>query len=255
MFNLFSVPVILILAYLVRPYRATPAASTKDIVNDDDVSDTTMTGELECNYVVKDIVPYRLLKIVLATLSLASYGALEASFFSFFASCLQYLDGVNISAGEAASILSIGSLTFTIGRGLAIILSFYFSPDTLISVHHAGALSALALLFFGHGNLQLIYVGTALLGISLSAIWSGMLSFTERHVRLTDRVCSAFSFNAGVLTLVMPFLLANSLDSNPIVLLYVLGGCSIVSIISFIVLKTLTLLAPRCKEEVKNIKF
>lgn len=68
--------------------------------------------------------------------------------------------------------------------------------------------------------MTLIYVSTAFLGYGFSAFWAAVFAFAERHLRLTDRVCSLFSFLSGAVSLVIPLILGQTFRTWPLVLFY-----------------------------------
>lgn len=189
-------------------------------------------------------IPYRMTKLIFATISLGAYGALESSYWSFFASMLQY-SPAKFLASEAAAALSMSGIGYAVGRLVAIVLSFWVSSDTLLIGHNILVLASLALLYYSFASYNMLILGTIMLGYSISAIWPALFSFTSYHLRLTDKICTAFSFLSGVLTLLVPFILGDSIQKNPIFLLYALSGCAVISAAAFTIAKVLVVLAPR----------
>lgn len=56
------------------------------------------------------------------------------------------------------------------------------------------------------------------LGYAFSAIWPAVFAFTERHFRLSHRVCSTYCFLAGLLSLSVPLVLGRTFQSMPMIL-------------------------------------
>src|SRR5699024_5159298 len=147
-------------------------------------------------------------------------------------------------------IMGILSAEYTLGRLASAFISMKLRPDIMISYHFVTLLAALSMLFFGRNDQMWITIGTAMLGKEIidvctkklsvrmifrppcieyinrlppigygfSAMWPAMFAFTERHLRLTDRVCSLFSFLCGAVSLVIPLVLGQSFKSNPLIL-------------------------------------
>lgn len=159
---------------------------------------------------------------------------------------LQWLP-VALSAVEAARVLSLIAVTYSFGRLLAAVLLglFHITPDTLLTVHYSFILLSLGLVYVGRNSRNVLYYGSALLGLAFSAIWSAIFSFTEHHIGLSDPICSLFSFLSGLSTLLLPIILGEMLKSHPIVLFYMLGTLALISALSFLVLRVLVIIKPR----------
>jgi len=46
-------------------------------------------------------------------------------------------------------------------------------------------------------------------------MWPGLLAFAERHLRLSDRVCSLYSFMSGTGSLIIPLVMGQSFEQYP----------------------------------------
>lgn len=90
----------------------------------------------------------------------------EIGYMSFSTAMFQYLE-IDLSAGQAAYVLSILSTAATVGRLLTAIISIRLKPDLVVSVHFALIIAGLSVVFFGsrgEGSLPVVYGGSAILG-------------------------------------------------------------------------------------------
>lgn len=190
-------------------------------------------------------IPYRILKIALIGISTGAYGSVENNFWNFYSSALQYLP-VKRSATEAALILSVVCIVYTLGRLAAVFISLHVSPDIMLAYHFATTIVSLVMLYFAcnHSIVWLLYLSSGLIGFGFSAIWPGLFSWTERYLKLTDGVCSLFSFLSGILTLVTPILIGDHLKKEPIMLFYLSAISITIALIAFIATKVFVHLTP-----------
>lgn len=181
------------------------------------------------------VVSYRYLKLFLVTVSLAPFGAQEATMWSFLPATLQY--GVlRMSAESAATVLSIAAGTFALGKIVGIFLTLRLAPETILTGHHFISNVAIAMLYFFRDNDTMVRISVGLMGFGFSVIWPSTFSLTERYVGLTNPICSLFSFMVGLNTLLVPIVIGPLLESNPNVFFYAMFGCEIISSLAFIVI-------------------
>lgn len=166
-------------------------------------------------------IPFRATKLALCGLCMAAYFTGESGYFPYSSSMLQYME-IRFSAPEASTVTSILSLTFTIGPLITALVSLKMQIDNIVSYHYGIVLTGIAVIYFGQHNRNLIYVGSAILGYGFSSLTSGIYAFIHRHLKLNDRVASIFSFTSGSLSLVIPIIVGFYLESNPLMLIYLL---------------------------------
>lgn len=70
-------------------------------------------------------------------------------------------------------------------------------------------------------------------------MWPAILAFTERHLRLSNRICSIYSFLAGLLSLVVPFILGQTFNAHPTMLFLIEAGFVSTSLGAFILVRLL----------------
>lgn len=68
-------------------------------------------------------------------------------------------------------------------------------------------------------------------------MWPAIFAFTERHLLLSERVCSLYSFLSGIVSLVIPLILGQVFNSWPLILFYLEALFIIISLILFVIVK------------------
>lgn len=185
-----------------------------------------------------DSVRYRFAKLSLCALAIAAYSSVEVNYFYFSPSYLQKLSDP-MSAAEAARVTSILATAYSTGRLLTAIISIKLVPDVIVSYHYVLFLVGQGIIYFGGSNRTCIYAGTIILGFGFSAVWPASLAFTERHLRLSDRVGSIYSFITGILSLISPLIISQYMTTHPTII-FILGfGFGSLSIVAFIAVNLL----------------
>lgn len=164
-------------------------------------------------------VQYRAIKLALCAFSIGAYCAVELTYFSFSSVFFQKLEDNPMSATEAARVLSLLATTYSIGRLITAVISIKVIPDIIVVYHFAILIvGQVVVFFFGRHSRTFIYIGTILCGLGFSAIWPGILAFTERHLRLNDKVGMGLSFITGILSLVAPLVISRFIQTFPSIL-------------------------------------
>lgn len=187
-------------------------------------------------------VRYRFLKLSLCAVAIGAYASVDVTYFYFSSQYMQHLSDP-MSASQAASLVSLLSAAYSLGRLVAAGVSVKLQPGMIVAYHHIISLIGQAIIFFGRESRVCIYSGTIIFGLGISALWPGMLAFTEQHLRLTDKVSSIFSFITGMFSLISPLIITLFIESHPNILFVVcaaLASLSLTAFISVVVLIRLT---------------
>lgn len=183
-----------------------------------------------------DRVKHRFLKLSLCAISIGAYCAVELNYFAFSSVYFQKSGDNPLSATESARVLSLLAFMYAIGRLLTAFISIKVVPDIIVVYHLATLIVGQSITFlWGRHSHAGIYVGTIITGLGFSAIWPGILAFTERHLRLDDRVGSIFSLITGLLSLSVPLIISQYLNTFPQILFLLSSILIPVSLIVFIV--------------------
>lgn len=105
----------------------------------------------------------RKILIVLVALSLNAANGISFGHIFYSSTYYQYLS-VGISASKAAQILSVMSLTFTLGRLVSVFVAIKVNTDIMIAYHLMIICFAMIFSYFGQNSLTSIWIGNALIG-------------------------------------------------------------------------------------------
>ena len=96
--------------------------------------------------------------IVLVSLLLAFFSASETIFFAFSATYFQYIP-LKLSASKAAEVVSAMAMTFTISRGMAILIAIRTKPQKIIAIFLSILLLSMFILFFATNSMTMLWTG------------------------------------------------------------------------------------------------
>ncbi|CAG2171822.1 unnamed protein product [Oppiella nova] len=167
----------------------------------------------------------KLTMIILVCLLLAFFSASESIFFAFSATYFQYIP-LKLSASSAAQLVSSMALTFTISRGVAIILAMRTTPQKIIAVFLAILLVSMVLLFFATNSLTLLWLAILLMSFGFSPIYASIFSFMGRYLEFTNQLGTVLLLSANSLNLVLPGLLGAYIEVMPNIFLVTLISCA-----------------------------
>ncbi|KAH9387962.1 hypothetical protein TYRP_009162 [Tyrophagus putrescentiae] len=225
------VPLVLLATFFFHRYTPTP----KDASGPPSKSSFEEIASSSCSKTTTQ--RRRKTKLALLAVSASLSMAAEMGYAIFSSALWQQLEV--LTAPEAVSALAVFTSAYTASRLLTAAISLWLRPDTILSYHYALIVGSLLFLFLGRHSHGLILAGNALLGASFAPMWPAMFAFTERHLTLSDRVCSTFAFLSGALTLVMPNVLARLFTDFPLVIFLVEGVFVLTSLLLFVVVRLL----------------
>lgn len=218
---------VMILMFFIRRYEPPP----KEILEKSRDANTEETKLFERVAMWKKV-----LVIGLASLSLGSYVSVEVSFFNFSATFAQKIP-LKVSAPDAATIQSVFAVAFTAARALNFFIAMKLKPSQLLIIHYSiVVLSQIGLLFAGR-SLIVLWIANVAIGYGFSAMWSSILTFTERYLILNDTVGGVMLAFAGVFGAIIPYLVGLLIESLPMALVYVGLGITGFSIALHVVIR------------------
>ena len=194
---------------------------------------------------------YRSVKLVLCGLALAFECSTELGWFNFSTTMHQYWSkkpsnetetgwgsggsGIQLSASTADHLLAVQFIWFAIGRLSTTFITIKLSPEYIISYHYVIICGSLIAQYCVRGTSQIwIAVTNSALGYGMSAMWPALMAFTERHLRLSDQICSMYSFLSGICSLIIPMIMSQTLKARPLLLFYLCGLFTSISLVLFI---------------------
>lgn len=136
--------------YFIRPFKRPIPHTVCD------------TREISTEFEQRQTISLRNLKLFLVALMLAAYDAMEISYFFYAPSMLQ---GFSYEASEAAYIVAILSLTYTVGRFFTAFITLKLRPYIILAYHFFIITVAEILLLLYYDNKIMTYVSHAILGM------------------------------------------------------------------------------------------
>ena len=101
---------------------------------------------------------------------------------------------------------------FTAGRILAIPLSLVATPRTLCGVDIAGCLVASFAFYWFAGNEFVVWLTTALFGLSLASVFPSTFTMLERYIPLSGRAASIIMVGSAAGEMIMPLIIGQAFD-------------------------------------------
>ncbi|OTF79734.1 hypothetical protein BLA29_005511, partial [Euroglyphus maynei] len=187
------VPIIMFAMFFFRRYKKIDRPSSIVLYSKNDEENVTKT----CNS-----VKYRNVKLILIGLMLAAYMGAEMAYNDYSDTMFQYWQPDHLTGTESATVMACLCTGCTIGSLITAIISLRVKPNIIIAYHFAITMVALSLLYVGRKIQIIIYVSNVMMGYGFSAIWPGIMAFTERHLKLTDRASSMIFFFAELAVII-----------------------------------------------------
>jgi FHS family Na+ dependent glucose MFS transporter 1 len=117
-----------------------------------------------------------------------------------------------LSPADAAYLTSLYWGTFTLGRLVGILLASVLSMRRLLWLTITGSLASVALVAL-NTHVTALWIGTALLGISVGPIFPTVISLAEQRLGLTGKITSVFLIFAGLGAMSIPWLIGALMEA------------------------------------------
>lgn len=136
-----------------------------------------------------------------------SYCMVEGNYGNFL---LAYaVEGLGWSKSMGATVTSVFWTSFTIGRGLGIILVKYISPQVLLGTDCLlSVVSMLPMLLWAHSHVSVLWISSVALGLTMSTIFATGITWTERYVKISGAVGTIFLIAGATGEIVGPLILS-----------------------------------------------
>jgi FHS family Na+ dependent glucose MFS transporter 1 len=99
---------------------------------------------------------------------------------------------------------------FTLGRLFGIWVSTQAKPRTILYMDFAGCLLSLGLILLFHDSKIILWLGTALFGISQASIFPTFLTLAEERMHITGTIAGLFLVGAGAGGMILPWLIGQA---------------------------------------------
>lgn len=178
--------------------------------------------------------PQLIIFICLILGTFAANNLVDIGYFSFQETFLQSLRSVSVSASEAAAIASISATSYSIGRGLSILVSMVLSAGNMLLLHYGLSLLAFTgLLWSTRSSLTMIRLNSVLIGYSLSAIMPSMFAYINTYSTVDDRRNAMFHLSLTVPSMLSQVLIGEFIEQRPALLIYLLLPIPVLSALFF----------------------
>ena len=129
-----------------------------------------------------DSFSIKLIATILVSLALASYCSAEGTYGNVIYS---YMTQTKLADDSNANLLNSGFwLLFTIGRGVAIPISYFVKPYIMLVIDMVGVTIAVALMWIFSMNASVVWVASLLFGLSIASLYPTTISIPSADMGL-----------------------------------------------------------------------
>ena len=156
-------------------------------INDGEEDDTASVGSIEHGEAKKPnnsrtVFLTKLFVTILVALALLSYCMAESTYGNVIYS---YLTAMELADDSEANMINSGFwLLFTIGRGIAIPISYFIPPFIMLLVDFIGITISVSLLWIFSTNISVLWVASLLLGLSIASLYPTTISIPSSVMNL-----------------------------------------------------------------------
>ena len=226
--NLITVPILLLLMFVISNYEK-PDEKLDSI---DDKNNNMNSTQIKTT-------KFKWITIILMTICLASMNTLEIVYFNLGATYLQY-SPIKLSASTAASVISCMTAGYTIGQAVNFFTAMVVKTEHIICYHFLLSFAAFVSLIFAQNNENWLWIVNTVIGLAISALFPGLMSFFGNFIKITDRISTFMWCSIGVINFIPPVIFGIFIEQFPsifIIIEIILLTLSLFSIILFIIFK------------------
>lgn len=143
--------------------------------------------------------------VALTALFFFLYVGAEVGFGGWIAA---YADTLNLADKAGAAYLTAGFFgAFTLGRLLSIPIVARFDLRSVLVVDLAGCLLSLAVIALWPTSLEVVWLGTLGVGLSMASVFPGMFSLSEPKMSITGKIAGLFFTGGSLGAMSVPWLI------------------------------------------------
>ncbi|XP_071795931.1 uncharacterized protein [Asterias amurensis] len=157
---------------------------------------------------------------------------------------------LNFSVSSATLLNAAFFGAFAIGRGLSICLAGALSARVMLIMDvTGGVLASLVLTLYGETVPIAVWVGTALLGLSMASLFPAGISWLESYCKVTGNMASILIIGSALGEMCFPMMIGwlfgkdpnhpEGIEQGPIGLMYIILAASCLTAILFVILQYL----------------
>ncbi|XP_054166570.1 uncharacterized protein LOC128964037 [Oppia nitens] len=185
-------PLLLIIMFIIKPYEK----PKQEIIESTANSNTNNNGSVIKPMDGKKWTKYA--TIILMTISLSSLNTLEIVYFGLGPTYFQYVPA-GLGAPTAAAIVSVMTACYTIGQAFNFFITMTVKPIYIISYHYVIAFIVIICLIFVQNSEIGLWIMSAAIGLAISALFPGHMTFFEKYINITDKVSTFMWCICGVI--------------------------------------------------------
>ncbi|CAG2112438.1 unnamed protein product, partial [Medioppia subpectinata] len=219
--SILAIPISLVVLYFVRPYK-TPTnvikgdESSVDNNNKHDNNNVSNESQHMVKLFDRKDTPRRLARLCFA-LWFSIHLSFEMVFLKFCVAYFQY-SPLHVPVETGTQILSTGVTVYTVGLALNIFYVYKFNLNYVLALHYLCVIVGAILLVPAQHSLPCLWAASIMLLYGFSAMFAGIVTFTERYLNMTNQLSTLFMMIRSVLNLVTPIVLEAfgnfSVDTN-----------------------------------------
>ena len=208
----------------IEKYRYTPKEKYEEIFDSKSLKDVNKSSHK------KNTIN---LLIVLNALFLAFYMSTEISYLEFISTYLQYIP-LKLTAKTAAEIASASALSYTIGRGISVLIAIKVKPQNLIQSHLLIIFIAMSVIMFGQNSMTMLWIGCVGAGYGFSPIYAAIYSMIKEHIEVNDKIGGILLFATDSINVLLPYVLGKFIETTPDLFVYIILMNASLSVFVFI---------------------
>ena len=156
--------------------------------------------------------------IILFSIWLSTYCVSESTILGFGATYFQFCP-LQLTARQAAGLISIVATAFTVGRGISVIMALQFKPQHMIAYHFVLLFMSVILMFIGQHNLTVLLIAVVMAGLGLSAMCPAMFAFLEQFIDITNPIGATAILFSDAINLFNPYILGIFVENDSFVVI------------------------------------
>lgn len=168
---------------------------------------------------------------LLSALLVGSYFSIEVTYLQLFTKFGQYTV-MHLSSSQSAIILSGLTAAQTSGRFISIFTSIKLKPNIMLMINFVTISCGLFVVVFFQ-TLTGMWIGNIIIGLGMGSTSPGLYAFIKQYISITNIKATIFVSSAGITQALLPIIVNNFIETNPMVLIYTNFMLMTITILAF----------------------
>jgi hypothetical protein len=161
-----------------------------------------------------DLKGQRIFFITLVAMFAIFSNASENIYMQLNTTYYQYIP-LKLTFSTAAEIVSAMALSYTIGRGISVLIAFKIKPQYMIAYHFIILVIGLNILYSGQNSVTNIYIASIIIGFGFSAITPSMYALACIYMEVTNEFGSIIVLSGGIFSIFFPYISGLFIEQYP----------------------------------------